>query len=314
MRSVNGLNILLTKATVVALTFGLITISAERVAASTVQQTENEIHNDVSNSWSRRNQIDPTKPFSKTLGADVDGAQRVGTYIVRTRNAGSNSIVLGKASNRGIKTTHKFNSTLNGFAARLSKSQVHELRRDSNVLSVTLDKRARAFGTQESAPWHLDRLDRERRDYKYSFSSAGDGVTIYVVDTGVRTDHSEFSGRIPRGYNAITNATTSYDDCNGHGTHVAGLAAGTNYGVAKMAWIVPVKVLDCAGYGSVSDIIRGLDWIEADVIANGKPAVVNLSLGVEADNTLDTAVQSLITAGITVVAAAGNESANACAG
>lgn len=254
------------------------------------------------------------EPFSKTLGPDVNGAKRRGTYIVTTKDSTRTSLVLSQAKNAGVRSTHTFNSVFNGFAARLSQEQMKELRKNPNVINIAPDRRASVLGTQTYGDWHLDRLDNDRRDEKFSFSKTGTGVSIYVVDTGIRKDHVEFTGRIPRGYDAISQSNTTYDDCNGHGTHVAGLAAGSTYGVAKGARIIPVKVLDCSGYGSVSDIIRGLTWIKDDVTANPGPAVVNMSLGVESDSSLNTAVQSLITAGITVVAAAGNETANACTG
>jgi len=253
-------------------------------------------------------------PYSESLGPDIEGMRRKGTYIVTTRTKTGNARVMSGAKQKGIQIGRQFESGVHGFTARLTQQQIRDLRVDPNVASVVADKRARALGSQDSPEWHLDRLDGDREDWTYSFSSTGQGVKIYIVDTGVRTDHTEFTGRIPRGYNAITNQTSGFGDCNGHGTHVAGLAAGMEYGVAKMATVIPVKVLDCSGYGSVSDIISGLNWIKADVSANPGPAVVNMSLGVEADSALDTAVQSLITAGITVVAAAGNERTNACSG
>jgi subtilisin family serine protease len=112
------------------------------------------------------------------------------------------------------------------------------------------------------------------------------------------------------GYSAIADGRGT-TDCNGHGTHVAATAAGTTFGVAKQALIVPVRVLDCAGSGFLSGVIGGIDWI-AQNHSIGSPAVVNMSLGGGASSTLDAAVDSLVAKGIATVVAAGNSSADAC--
>jgi subtilisin family serine protease len=182
--------------------------------------------------------------------------------------------------------------------------------------SVTVSPAA----TQFSPPWGLDRIDQRtlplngRYDYG---ESTGAGVRVYIVDTGVRGTHNEFAGRIVPGYSPF-DATQGLEDCNGHGTHVAGTAAGTTYGVAKAATIVPVRVFNCSNSGTVGDAINGLNWIVGTNPA-GTPGVVNMSLtvvnqaGQETTNaSLDAAVQATINAGFTVVAAAGNSGIDAC--
>ena len=131
-----------------------------------------------------------------------------------------------------------------------------------------------------------------------------------MVDTGVLASHSEFSGRVTAGWTAVADGRGS-GDCNGHGTHVAGTVAGTTYGVAKGATIVPVRVLDCTGSGFNSDVVAGLDWIVANHAA-GTPAVVNLSLGGAASAAVDAALQGVINDGVTAVVAAGNSAVDAC--
>jgi subtilisin family serine protease len=135
-------------------------------------------------------------------------------------------------------------------------------------------------------------------------------VTAYVVDTGILASHTDFGGRVAAGWTAVAdgNGTT---DCNGHGTHVAGTVAGTTYGVAKSATLVPVRVLDCAGSGYNSDVVAGLDWIAANHAA-GAPAVANLSLGGAASSTVDAAIQAVLNDGVTTVVAAGNSAVDAC--
>ncbi|BAS10899.1 extracellular serine proteinase [Arthrobacter sp. Hiyo4] len=144
----------------------------------------------------------------------------------------------------------------------------------------------------------------------YTWTAAGAGVNAYVVDTGVLASHSEFAGRVAAGWTAVADGRGS-GDCNGHGTHVAGTVAGTTYGVAKAATIVPVRVLDCTGSGFNSDVVAGLDWIAANHAA-GTPAVVNMSLGGVASAAVDSALQGVINDGVAAVVAAGNSAADAC--
>jgi hypothetical protein len=183
---------------------------------------------------------------------------------------------------------------------------------DPQVASVRRDGLVLASVDQTTPPWGLDRIDQRNRPLNNTYTypaSAGTGVRVYVVDTGVRATHAEIRGRVLPGFTAIADGNGT-NDCAGHGTHVSGIIAGTTYGVAKAASIVPVRVLDCAGGGFVSDVIAGLDYILS--VNNGAPAVVNMSLGGPSDPTLDAAVARVIAAGIPVAVAAGNSFADAC--
>ncbi|OSC53636.1 serine protease, partial [Streptomyces sp. 4F] len=158
--------------------------------------------------------------------------------------------------------------------------------------------------------WGLDRIDQQNRplDSSYTYpDSAGQGVTAYVIDTGVRITHSDFGGRASYGYDAIDNDNTAQDG-HGHGTHVAGTVAGSAYGVAKQAKVVGVRVLDNSGSGTTAQVVAGIDWVARNA---AKPAVANMSLGGGADSALDAAVRNAIASGVTFVVAAGNESTNA---
>lgn len=190
-----------------------------------------------------------------------------------------------------------------------------ELARNPAVDAVEPD-RAYAVGqvtpgvrVLDSRAWGVDRIDQRSRalDGRFVQPLTGRGVNLYVVDTGV-SPHNEFGSRLGAGFSAINDGRGTAD-CHGHGTHVAGTGAGATLGVAPAARVVPVRVMDCAGSSAGSSVLAGLDWVAAQ---GARPGVVNLSLGGAASSTLDAAVQRLVGAGFTVVAAAGNSNVDAC--
>ena len=205
-----------------------------------------------------------------------------------------------------------YSHALEGYAARVPGRELGALRSDRRVAFIERDRRVEVSAVQQSPPWGLDRIDQRSRSLSRSFSytSTGAGVNAYVIDTGVRFGHTDFGGRAVDGYDAV-DPNTPADDCNGHGTHVAGTTGGTTYGVAKDVRLVAVRVLDCAGGGSYSGVISGIDWVTADHDP-GEPAVANMSLGGPASSAIDTAVRGSIADGVTYAVAAGNDSRNAC--
>ncbi|WP_263170914.1 S8 family peptidase [Streptomyces sp. SCSIO ZS0520] len=205
-----------------------------------------------------------------------------------------------------------FDSAVNGFSAGgLSESEARRLAADPAVDKVVHNQRVHATATQQDPPsWGLDRIDQSETapDGAYSYpDTAGEGVTAYVLDTGIRIGHRDFEGRASYGYDAV-DGDMSADDGNGHGTHVAGTLAGALHGVAKKAELVAVRVLDDNGAGSTEQVIAGIDWITAH---HQGPSVANMSLGGSADEALDAAVRASIAAGITYGVAAGNENTDA---
>jgi subtilisin family serine protease/putative cell wall-binding protein len=166
--------------------------------------------------------------------------------------------------------------------------------------------------TQSLAPWGLDRIDQKALPLngRYTYSTGASGVQAYVVDTGVMASHPELAGRVSAGYSVVTDGRGT-SDCNGHGTHIAGTIGGSTHGVAKQITVVPVRVVDCNGWGTSSGLIGGLEWILGRHVA-GQPAVVNISLAGAGSAAIDAAVNSVIAAGISVVTAAGNDGADAC--
>lgn len=202
-----------------------------------------------------------------------------------------------------------YGSLVSGFAAELDQEQLRQLENDPKVQYIEPDGIVtKSSTTQTGATWGIDRIDQASLplDGSYTYNSTGQGVTAYIIDTGIRTDHVEFGGRAQRGYDAFGGNS---EDCDGHGTHVAGTVGGTIYGVAKNVNLVAVRVLDCNGSGTFSGVIAGMDWVAAN--ANG-PAVANMSLGGGASSTVNSAVSRLYNAGVPVIVAAGNSNANAC--
>ncbi len=176
--------------------------------------------------------------------------------------------------------------------------------------------------TPRAASWGLDRLDQRNlpldgvMDPAAANAAAGNGagVVAYVIDTGVRSSHAQFTGRVRAGFVSVEQGSddgNGSEDCNGHGTHVAGTIAGADYGVAPEAEIIPVRVLDCGGSGYLSDVISGLDWVAANH-TDGALAVANMSLGGGYSAAVNAAVQGVIDDGVTMVVAAGNSNADAC--
>ncbi|HEX8241966.1 MAG TPA: S8 family peptidase [Longimicrobium sp.] len=201
-----------------------------------------------------------------------------------------------------------YHAALNGFAARLNAAQVAALRNNPQVDYISPDQVMTADGTQSYPTWGLDRIDQRYRplDYSYTYNRTGAGVNLYVLDSGIRFTHNEFGGRAVPGYDVFGGDAS---DCYGHGTHVAGIAGGSTYGVAKAVNLISVRVLDCYGTGSTSGVIAGVDWVTANHVGL---SVANMSLGGPANYALDNAVQNSINAGVTYVIAAGNNNANAC--
>ena len=244
----------------------------------------------------------PSSPSRLTAGAP---------YLVTVQQPGDLAAVEQAARHAGAGASRRYRTAVAGFAARMDASAAARLARRPGV-TVVPDTEVRASALPGRRPWGLDRVDQRHLPLNGAFTTrrTGRGVTAYVLDSGVRSDHAELEGRVLRSLDAVP-ADSGSGDCNGHGTHVAGTLAGRTVGVAPQATVVPVRVLACGGSGRVSDVLAGIDLVVRDHVA-GRPAVANLSLGGARNPVLDAAVQALVDDGVTVVVAAGNSGGAAC--
>ncbi len=207
----------------------------------------------------------------------------------------------------GGRVGHLYTAALRGFSVTLPTAAVPALRALPGVVRVERDQPVRVAISQRPTPsYGLDCIDQRQLPLSrsYTYARSGAGVTAYVIDTGANLRHRDLGGRAVSGFDAIDGGAA--EDCNGHGTHVAGTLGGTSFGVAKKVKLVAVRVLDCDGSGATSGVIAGVDWVTRHHVA-GAPAVANMSLGGGASAALDEAVKRSIADGISYVLAAGNE-------
>ena len=285
----------------------LLTAASERMIGNPGEQQSSAIP-------PARNEDEPDEKF-------IRSQRRIaGKYIVVLRDSaagprGENSRAREVANElsaiHGGRIDRVFTHAINAFSAEMNEGQAIALSKDPRVEYVEEDAEITLNATQTNAPWGLDRVDQRGLplDTLYNYTLTGTGVRAYIIDSGIRTTHTEFEGRASVGFDAFGQ---SGQDCFGHGTHVAGTVGGATWGVAKNVSLVGVRVFDCGGNGSTSLTIAGVDWVTVNAV---KPAVANMSLGYEvydAGLALDTAVNNSINTGLTYVIAAGNSNKSAC--
>ncbi|MDQ1010693.1 subtilisin family serine protease [Streptomyces sp. V4I23] len=209
-----------------------------------------------------------------------------------------------RAADLGVTPKHTYRSVLSGFSASMSVEKAKELAADPRVAYVEQNSIVRLNETQPNATWGIDRIDQRSLPLSktYTYNTTASTVNAYIIDTGIRTSHSEFGGRARVGTDTVGGGQNG-QDCQGHGTHVAGTVGGRTYGVAKNVNLVAVRVLDCNGSGTTAGVIAGVDWVTANA---RKPAVANMSLGGSVNTSLDNAVKKSIASGVSYSIAAGN--------
>ncbi|MGA5560664.1 S8 family peptidase [Streptomyces platensis] len=230
-------------------------------------------------------------------------------HTLSPRSVKDESDRLAKAHGGAVRQT--YGTVLKGYAAAMSADQARRVAADPGVAYVEQDVEVRASAVQSAPPsWGLDRVDQAALplDKSYSYATTASDVTAYVVDTGIRTSHSQFQGRASVGADEVGDGQNG-QDCTGHGTHVAGTVGGKDYGVAKGVKLVSVRALNCSGKGSSSSIIAAADWITAHA---HRPAVVNMSINGSKNSSEDSAIKKSIASGVTWVVSSGNDGADAC--
>ncbi|KAK7539787.1 subtilisin-like protease [Phyllosticta citribraziliensis] len=248
--------------------------------------------------------------------------------VILSSTADVNSVLgqLGVTADDDVVSATYTNSYFKGFSGAFTADQIKSLDNVTEVSSVNTAVDLKIKATRSSAPWGLQRVSQTDEitstaqvsqaayTYTYSDTTLGDGVDIYIVDTGIRTTHEQFGGRASMGFSAFSSNT----DDNGHGTHVSGTSAGSTVGIASNANLIGVKVLDSTGSGTSSGLISGLDYVASqhdsrsssgDFIAS----VASMSLGFSGRSTsVESALKSLSSAGVHIAVAAGNDADNAC--
>ncbi|MGW4461882.1 S8 family peptidase [Micromonospora sp. NPDC004704] len=216
------------------------------------------------------------------------------------------------AVDHGGTVVRVYHAAINGFEVRLPERAAKRLAADPSVAYVEQNHLVPlAAGVQPNPPsWGLDRIDQHQLplDQQYIYPNTAPNVTAYVIDTGIRKTHVDFTGQAVDGFDAVDGVLPA-DDCNGHGTHLAGIIGGQLHGVAKDVRLVSVRVLNCTGSGSFAQVIAGIDWTVQNAV---RPAVVNMGIGGGASTALDAAVINTINRGIPVVVPAGSSASNAC--
>ncbi|HKG91169.1 MAG TPA: S8 family peptidase [Gemmatimonadaceae bacterium] len=243
-------------------------------------------------------------------GSSAAGSVIPGRYIVTLRDDVDDvpayaRRVLG-AQGGSLRATYAH--ALRGFTAEMSAAAAASLAHDPRVAAVEPDRIITVSTTQTSATWGLDRVDQRSLPLSGSFAYTGaaSAVRAYIIDTGLQSDHPEFGGRAMNVYDGLGGTG---EDCNGHGTHVAGTVGSISYGVAKEVMLRGVRVFDCSGSTATSNIIAGVEYVTLNHV---KPAVANLSVSGPYSYALNTAVMNLVSAGVFVSVAAGNENTYAC--
>ncbi|MGY0231505.1 S8 family serine peptidase [Longispora urticae] len=268
--------------------------------------------------------LSPGLAHADEAEADVRHAARnpvPGAYLITLKQnaltaAAAQSTAEAAVARYGGRLHSVYTRTMTGYAVEgLSERAARRIAARPEVASVAQSGTAGVGGavTQPNPPnWGLDRIDQASlplsKSYTYDDAAAGQGVTVYVVDTGIRFSHTEFEGRASAGTDLVVPSTNG-SDCHGHGTHVSGIAAGKTYGVAKKAKLVSVRVLGCDGMGKDIDVSKAAEWVTANAV---KPAVVNLSVYTDDKDIAAGAIRSSVQSGVQWSLITGNNGANAC--
>ena len=261
----------------------------------------------------------PTAAAPRTPELSLSSAAPRDEYIVVLKRGADVAAAAAHASAAGGAVHAVWRDALLGFHATLPGAALQQVRNSPAVDYVSPNDVVHAAGTEATqqcapyttCPWGLDRIDETNLPMDGLFitpAKTGSGVHAYIVDTGIRITHSEFTGRAAYGFDFVDNDSIA-DDCNGHGTYVAGAIGGRTVGVARGVHLVAVRALDCSGSGTTADIISAINWITTNAV---KPAVADLAFGGSPNTALDNAVANSIASGVVYSISAGGSNSDAC--
>ena len=245
------------------------------------------------------------------VSASNDEARK--DYIIVFSDRGNPAAERAAIAGLGGRIFFTYENVFAGVAVSLPEAALNGLKNRPGIELIEADAEVTTQVEQSGATWGLDRIDQRSLSLttKYNYDFTGTGVDAYIIDTGILSTHTDFGGRVSvtNGYSAFKDRNKT-EDCNGHGTHVAGTVGGNLYGVAKSVRLIPIRVLDCRGSGTNSGVVAGMDHVVAN--HSTRPAVANMSLGGGGSTAIDAAVQRMINDGVVVVVAAGNSNVDAC--
>jgi len=259
------------------------------------------------------------------FGLDQDASGRIADeYVVIYKKETGNDAIFAHQAALSLNIMHTYNITdaFRGFSAHLTEQELAKVLDAPFVKEVHCNSIIHAYCTENQSPstsWGLSRVSHQNcltGSLEYEFihhPNAGQGVNIYIQDTGVNALHQEFNGRVAPGQSFVDGQPPANVDENGHGTHCAGTAAGNAYGIARNARIIPVKVLGRTGSGSLAGVVGGINWAANDYNQpNFVPSIASMSLGGGRNEALNSAVEAAISIGLPFAIAAGNSNTNAC--
>ncbi|KAJ9066288.1 proteinase B [Entomophthora muscae] len=245
----------------------------------------------------------------------TQGSYVKGSYIVTLKSSTEDNVLkthidkikklFGSDQGSGgkIKINHVYGKVLLGYSAKFTDEALAKIKAMPEFCS-----NKRCLGTGSSLISHTPSCNSEHLSYNYD-PSAGEGVDVYVIDSGIKIDHPEFGGRAKWGKNFV-NENDNANDEYGHGTQVAGIIGSDTYGVAKKATLIAVKVFNGQGKGNTDDFIAGVNWAVENK-KEGRGCVINFSLESSWSKKLNKAVYNAVESGCAVIAAAGNKNKDA---
>ena len=252
----------------------------------------------------------PVETLKPQFSPSINDISNQYIVVLLPQSLNTQSIIEEIVKTHSGKIHHIYTHVLKGAALTLPSQAIDGIKHNPNILFIEKDQLASITEIQPNPVWGLDRIDQRNLplNQQFEYNQIGTGVTAYIFDTGIRYDHTQFTGRASLMWDGYSDGLNGAD-CHGHGTHVAGTVGGVTYGVAKNVTLKSVRVLSCTGYGPYSTIIAGMDYVAQH---RQLPAIANMSIGGPVSSAVNLAVKNLVNSGVTLVVSAGNNATDAC--